>query len=94
MPNAAVPSNAPEAEQKLRRATANAPEISRTSMQKKQRSRVTGEKPKRNQHAILPPVIGSFLILLSLAAGIFVTQYTDRPEATKHLISEVLPEDR
>ena len=90
MPNAAVPSNAPEAEQKLRRATVNAPEVSRISMQKNRRGRATGGKPKRNRHAILPPVIGAFLILLSLAAGIFVTQYTDRPEATPEPTSRVI----
>ena len=55
MPNAAVPSNAPEAEQKLGRATVNAPEVSRISMQKNRRGRATGKKLKRNRHAILPP---------------------------------------
>ena len=34
------------------------------------------EKPKRNKHAILPPVIGAFLIVLSLTGGVFVSQFT------------------
>ena len=90
MLNAAFTFSATEADPKVHRATAKTPEISRTSMRKKQRSRVTGGKPKRNRHAILPPVIGAFLILLSLAAGIFVTQYTDRPEATPEPTSKVI----
>ena len=62
----------------------------RENRQNKQRDRAADGKPKRNTHAILPPVIGAFLIALSLAGGIFVTRYTDRPEATPEPTAKVI----
>ena len=92
MRNAGFHFNASEADPKVQRAAAGAPKTGRTSLREKQRGRATGERPKRNRnrHAILPPVIGGVLILLSLAAGVFVTQYTDRPEATPEPTSKVI----
>ncbi len=90
MLNAAFMVTAPETDPKRRRATLHSRETGRTSRQNKQRDRAADGKPKGNRHAILPPVIGAFLILLSLAAGILVTQYTDRPEATPEPSSKVI----
>ena len=49
------------------------------------------EKPKRkwNRHAILPATVGALLIVLSLTAGIYVTQFTDKPEVTPEPTSKV-----
>lgn len=48
------------------------------------------ERPKRNRHAVLPIVIGTLLIILALTAGVFVTQYTDRPEVTPEPSAKVI----
>ncbi len=43
-----------------------------------------------NRHAVLPAVIGALLIILALTAGIFVTQYTDKPAAAAEPTSKVI----
>ena len=43
-----------------------------------------------NRHALLPAVIGALLIILALTAGIFVTQYTDKPAVAAEPTSKVI----
>ena len=48
------------------------------------------KRPRWNKHAILPASLGALLIILSLTAGIFVTKYTDKPEATPEPTSKII----
>ena len=47
------------------------------------------KSPKKKKSAFRPAMIGAALIVLAMAGGVFVTRYTDKPEATPEPTSKV-----